>query len=614
VTVLLQLLISGVLLGGIYALAAFGLALIFGVSNILNLAHGEFLMLGPRVLSARRHAGDWSIPVDPRAHAAIFLVGALFERGLIRSVVTKTGHEQLTASVLVTLGLSLFIEDLARLLWGAEEKGIYYALPPIILGNGDLIISSVRLLALGCIVVITLVVHQFLRRTYLGKAVRAVTQNRRGALLVGVNMAHVGILTCGIGTMLAAIAGVFYMLLYSINPFIGLPLTQRYLCIIVLGGLGSLFGALLGGVILGLTEVFTGYLLNPHWQETVAFLMLVVFLLVRPQGLFGRIQTWVWDRMTAPTPISARPHVWLLLLGILLGLALLPEMTSGYTVRIVINACRNLVLALSFDILGGYTGYINLGHAAFFGIGAYAFGICVNGGVPVLLAAAAAVGCTALFAGLISHPFFRLRGPYYALATFGLLKLCEELTLTLSGLTGGSGGLSVLWPEHLRLTYYLNLALVVCTFGIVWLIARSQFGLGLVSIREDEQVARAFGVSIFWYKCRALVISAALAAALGPIYLSDRLYINPGEMFGLETALMPITMAILGGSGLLIGPVVGVMFLSLVQELLWTQVGVLRLASLGLVLAMVGLFMPGGLVRLAPVYSRLHRWGLVGGV
>jgi branched-chain amino acid transport system permease protein len=220
-----------------------------------------------------------------------FILGVVFERGLLRSVVEKTGHEQLTASVLVTLGLSLCIEDSARVLWGGEEKGLYYSLPPIILGQGTIVISSVRLLALGCIVGITLVVHQFLIRTYLGKALRAVTQNRRGALLVGVNTAHVGLLTCGLGTMLAAVAGVFYLLLYSINPFIGLPLTLRYLCIIVLGGLGSLFGSLVGGVILGLTEVFTGYLLNPHWQETVAFLMLVVVLLVRPQGLFGRTQT-----------------------------------------------------------------------------------------------------------------------------------------------------------------------------------------------------------------------------------------------------------------------------------------------------------------------------------
>jgi branched-chain amino acid transport system permease protein len=298
-------------------------------------------------------------------------------------------------------------------------------------------------------------------------------------------------------------------------------------------------------------------------------------------------------------------------LVVFLVLVMLPWLTSGYVGRIVINACRNLVLALSFDIVGGYTGYINLGHAAFFGIGAYAFGICVRAGTSVLLAGGAAVLLTALFAALISYPFFRLRGPYYSLATFGLLKLCEELALTLSGLTGGSGGLSVVWPENLMLSYFLNIGLAACTVLTVWLVSRSRFGLGLISVREDEQVARAFGVSVSWYKCTALVVSALPAAALGPIYLSDRLYINPGEMFGLETALMPITMAMLGGSGLLIGPVVGVVFLSLVQEVLWTQFGVLRLASLGLVLALVGLFMPGGLVRLPPVYMRLRRWGLV---
>ncbi|MBI3326483.1 MAG: branched-chain amino acid ABC transporter permease, partial [Nitrospinae bacterium] len=214
-----------------------------------------------------------------------------------------------------------------------------------------------------------------------------------------------------------------------------------------------------------------------------------------------------------------------------------------------------------------------------------------NAGAPVLGAGLAAVLLTALFAAAISYPFFRLRGPYYALATFGLLKLCEELALTLSGLTGGSGGLAISWPENLVQTYFLNVGLVGCTVLTVGLIARSRFGLSLVSIREDEQVARAFGVPVFWGKCAALLVSAALAAALGPIYLGDRLYINPGEMFGLETALMPITMAMLGGSGLLIGPVVGVVFLSLVQELLWTQLGVLRLAALGLVLAGVGLFM-----------------------
>ena len=314
--------------------------------------------------------------------------------------------------------------------------------------------------------------------------------------------------------------------------------------------------------------------------------------------------------MAIMTPSSRLPR-GVLGLALCLGLVVLPWLSSDYTGRMVINACRSLVLALSFDIVGGYTGYMNLGHAAFFGMGTYLFGISINAGVPVLLASVIAVLLTALFAGLISYPFFRLRGPYYALATFGLLKLCEELALTLSWLTGGSGGLSVLWPENLLLTYYLTLGLATGTFLTVWCMSRSKFGLGLVSIREDEQVARAFGVSVFWHKCGALVVSAALAAALGPLYLRDRFYINPGEMFGLETALMPVTMAMLGGSGLLLGPVAGVIFLTVVQEVLWTQLGTLRLASLGMILAVVGLFLPGGLVRLPPVYRYLCRWGLV---
>jgi branched-chain amino acid transport system permease protein len=284
---------------------------------------------------------------------------------------------------------------------------------------------------------------------------------------------------------------------------------------------------------------------------------------------------------------------------------------STFYLRIAALVFIFSIAVLGLNLLMGFAGQVSLGHAGFFGIGAYAFGILVNEGVPALVASLAAVLLTAAVAGVISYPFFRLRGPYYALATFGFLKLCEELALTLSSLTGGSGGLAVSWPENLVQTYFLNLGLVGCTVLTVWLIARSRFGLGLVSIREDEQVARAFGVPVFRHKCAALLVSAALAAAMGPIYLSDRLYINPGEMFGLETALMPITMAMLGGSGVLIGPVVGVVFLLLVQEVLWTQLGVLRLAALGLVLAAVGLFMPGGLVRLAPVYACLRRWGLV---
>lgn len=280
-----QLLIAGILQGGVYALAAFGLSLIFGVSNVLNLAHGQFLMLGA--------LGVYLIssvtPLNPFLISILliplfFFMGSLFERGLIRRLMSRLPHEQVEASILVTLGASLAIQDFASFFWGSEDKGIPYFLPTIQIG--DIFIPSVRLLGLGFIILLTLLLHLYLKKTYLGKSIRAVTQNRRGASLVGINTYRISTITFGIGTALASLAGVFYVILYTVSPDIGIPLTIKYLCVIVLGGLGSLYGTLVGGTILGLAEVFTSYF-SPHWGQTSAFILLVVILLVRPRGLFG---------------------------------------------------------------------------------------------------------------------------------------------------------------------------------------------------------------------------------------------------------------------------------------------------------------------------------------
>lgn len=284
-SVFIQLLIGGILQGGVYALAAFGLSLIFGVSNILNLAHGEFLMLG--ALAAFLIYSF--IELNPFLISILliplfFFLGCLFERGLIRRLLGRLAHEQVEASILVTLGVSLAIEDFTAFFWGPEEKGIAYFLPSIQVG--DIMISSVRLFGLGFIILLALALHFYLQKTFLGKSIRAVTQNRRGATLVGINTYRISTITFGIGSVLASLAGIFYVILFTISPNIGIPLTIKYLCVIVLGGLGSLYGTLVGGIILGLTEVFTGYV-SPHWGETSAFLMLVGILLIRPKGLFG---------------------------------------------------------------------------------------------------------------------------------------------------------------------------------------------------------------------------------------------------------------------------------------------------------------------------------------
>jgi branched-chain amino acid transport system permease protein len=278
-------------------------------------------------------------------------------------------------------------------------------------------------------------------------------------------------------------------------------------------------------------------------------------------------------------------------------LAALPYLGFSYGVVWVFLLAVYFTLALSYDIVGGYMGYMNLGHSTFFGLGAYTTAILLNQGFNLFSALLGALLLAAAFAAVISYPLFRLRGAYFALATFGLISLVEVLTTNLRDLTGGSGGISTPPGDHMLPSYYLVLAVAGGTMVLSQIVARSKFGLALFSIREDEEVAKAFGVPTSLYKCLALVISSAPASLVGGIYVWNMTYISPESVFGLEIALSPIIMAMLGGTGIMIGPLVGAVFITMVQEFLWTQVPYFHLAMYGTVLVLLGLFMPGGLVR-----------------
>ena len=303
-----------------------------------------------------------------------------------------------------------------------------------------------------------------------------------------------------------------------------------------------------------------------------------------------------------------RMSLWLLLPA---GLAVVPFVGSSYLPTFFIILFMYIILASSYDIVGGMLGSVNLGHAVFFGIGAYAFGIVWNAKMPVLLAFACAIAAAMLFASLMAYPFFRLHGAYFSLGTFGLVRLFELLAFNVSGLTGGSGGLSVPSSYRLLPTFYVTLMLALVTVLVVYKLARSRLGLALVSIREDVEVARDFGVPVLRYQTIALMISASFAGLMGAIYTWYIIYINPGAVFGVEMALVPVAMAMLGGTGTIAGPVVGAVFITLVEEFLWVRVPYLHLAAYGLVIAGMGLFLPGGITRLRILEAPLRRVGLV---
>ena len=300
-SVVVQLLLGGLLLGGVYAMAALGLSLIFGVSRVLNLAHGDFLMLGGLfaflIYDLLRQALDQPGETSPLLTLSPFLslallvplfivIGAVYERLFIRPIADRSFHERLVASVLVTLGASLAISDIAAFFWGTFVKGVPISVPAVVVFG--IYVPGLRALTLLVIVLLTVALHQFLFRSYLGRAIRALAQDREGAVLVGINTSQIAMITFGVGTALAGLAGVFYLLLFTISPYIGMPLVLKALTIIVLGGLGSLLGALGGGVILGIAETLTGFYLGDKWSPTVATLLLMAILIVRPKGLFGQ--------------------------------------------------------------------------------------------------------------------------------------------------------------------------------------------------------------------------------------------------------------------------------------------------------------------------------------
>jgi branched-chain amino acid transport system permease protein len=298
---------------------------------------------------------------------------------------------------------------------------------------------------------------------------------------------------------------------------------------------------------------------------------------------------------------------------LLIALLLLPRFIDPYWVVFFLLLFMYVGIGASFNITAGYLGYVNLGHYVFFGISAYGFSMLYVKGAPFLVCMAVGLITTVIFATLISYPFLRLKGGYFALANFGLIKLFELVAASLRDFTGGTQGIS-LKPGYRALeTYYIFLGVALLTVLVCYWIPRSKFGLALFSIREDEEVATAFGIHVTKYKMSAYVLSSVFPALLGAVYAWYASFIDPEVVFGTDKALLPVTMVMMGGTGTFLGPVVGAVVMMIIEEILWTAgwlpvwIKSLHLTMLGLMLAAVGIFSPGGLVTLAP-FTRLFKW------
>lgn len=293
---------------------------------------------------------------------------------------------------------------------------------------------------------------------------------------------------------------------------------------------------------------------------------------------------------------------WKAILGLFvvaLGvLALLPKIVSGYVISVLLVLFLYLSLAASWNIISGFTGYPSFGHVAFFGIGAYVASLLIVGhGLSWPLASIAGGAAAALGAAAIGSICLRLKSVFFAIAMLGLSETLRVVATHWESLTKGGFGISLPPTRDIAPFYYATALLGAVAIGMNLLVARSDFGLRLLAIREDEGAAESVGVDTTTCKIMAFVLSAILPGIAGGVYAQYISYIDPPTVFSVFITIQMVVMTVFGGRGTVLGPVIGAVVLSVVAELFWAEFPFLHRTLYGALIMLTVLFIPDGLVE-----------------
>ena len=280
----LQVVLSGILLGGLYACMAIGFSIVWGVTNIINLAHGSMIIIGAYITWLL-----WStFGIDPFllipvAGAALFVIGYALYRFLLHRVAATS----LFMTLILTFGLDRVLVNINLELFSADVRGITLEYSGYALDLGGIRLPYIRIAVFCMALLLTFMLHLFMNHTRTGQSIRATSQNMRAASVLGIDTARVYAITFGIGAAMAGAAGSLIAMLYSFTPVTGDSLTMKAFVIVVLGGLGSMHGAIVAGIVLGVAENIVSGMVAPGYRDAVSFFLLLVILMVRPRGIFG---------------------------------------------------------------------------------------------------------------------------------------------------------------------------------------------------------------------------------------------------------------------------------------------------------------------------------------
>ncbi len=286
---LVQNLVFGILLGALYGLAAVGIAMVFGVTKFLNVAHGELLMLGGYACFWLFNLFDLDPFLSlPLTIFFLLVIGTVLYKLFFVRMVKLPQEEKIKNTMLVGFGLSLILQNVALMLWTADDRGITTSYSSAAFSLLGVRFPYVRLAGLLISLVCLFSLQLFLRRTYTGKAIRATVENWEAASLMGIDIHKVYLLSFLLGTALAGAAGALVSVTFSVDPSMGMHWTLKALIVMVLGGVGNFMGTFVAGILLGVTESVTAFFMGGNYREVVGLILFLLVLVFRPQGLFGQ--------------------------------------------------------------------------------------------------------------------------------------------------------------------------------------------------------------------------------------------------------------------------------------------------------------------------------------
>jgi branched-chain amino acid transport system permease protein len=581
-------------------LVASGLSLIFGVTRIVNFAHGSLYMLAAYLtytLAAVLPLGAASFYVAAiLAALGVACLGGVIEVCLLRRIYRAPELYQL----LLTFALVLVIGDAVRFFWGTENKA--GPSPPGLSGSVAILDQRFPAYDLAILLVgplLALGLWWVLHRTRPGILIRAATSDREMVGALGVNQRRLFTGVFVLGAFLAGLAGALQAPRVALTTVMDASVIAEAFVVVVIGGMGSAFGALIGAVLIGVLQAFGILLLPREFHLAIIFILMAAVLILRPWGLLGRPEAHVRPEgggggMGGPLFLPR----WA---GLTLGLALgvLPLVLPTFYVWLSVEILAFALVAGSLQLLVGTGGLMCFGHAAYFGLGAYGAALLLKqGGLPMPAALLLAPGVAAVAALLFGWFCVRLTGVYFAMLTLAFAQITFAIVHQWYDFTGGDNGILGVWPSASLATparyYYLALAAAVLGLFVLRRVTGSPFGYTLRAARDHAVRCQAVGVDVRSHQLLAFGVAGLFAGLAGGIFAFLKGSVFP-DYLALPVSVESLVMVLLGGSHTLAGGPVGAAVYKVLDTLVTKHTDYWQ-AVLGGILVLLVMAFPHGLL------------------